>query len=63
MHEIILCVVFLRQTRYLVNFQPKTTEHSIMSALSGSDEELDRLRKVLVEAIDEAKTKSSRQRE
>lgn len=42
--------------------QPKTTEDSLMSAVSGSDEELDRLRKVLVEAIDEAKTKSSRQR-
>ncbi|XP_026315937.1 uncharacterized protein LOC113227254 isoform X2 [Hyposmocoma kahamanoa] len=40
---------------------PITTEDSIMAAVSGSDEELDRLRKVLVEAIDEAKTKSSRQ--
>ncbi|KPI98599.1 hypothetical protein RR46_04572 [Papilio xuthus] len=33
----------------------------IMSKVTGSDEELDRLRKVLVEAIDEEKNKSQRQ--
>ncbi|KAL0803412.1 hypothetical protein ABMA28_017323 [Loxostege sticticalis] len=32
-----------------------------MSAVKGSDEELDRLRKVLVEAIDEEKTRAQRQ--
>ncbi|KAJ0171960.1 hypothetical protein K1T71_012723 [Dendrolimus kikuchii] len=37
------------------------SKSDIMSAVTGSGEELDRLRQVLVEAIDEEKTKSQRQ--
>ncbi|KAL0811075.1 hypothetical protein ABMA28_010346 [Loxostege sticticalis] len=37
------------------------SNENIMSAVKGSDEELDRLRKVLVEAIDEEKTRAQRQ--
>ncbi|XP_075986189.1 uncharacterized protein LOC142983185 isoform X2 [Anticarsia gemmatalis] len=40
---------------------PSTAKSNIMSAVTGSGEELDRLRKVLVEAIDEEKTRSQRQ--
>ncbi|KAM3958016.1 uncharacterized protein ACR2FA_007967 [Aphomia sociella] len=39
----------------------KPTNSDIMSVLTGSSEELDRLRNVLVEAIDEEKTRSQRQ--
>ncbi|XP_028170520.1 uncharacterized protein LOC114360139, partial [Ostrinia furnacalis] len=37
------------------------TNEGIMSAVNGNDEELDRLRQVLVEAIDEEKTRAQRQ--
>lgn len=48
---------------YLFQAPPATAKSEIMSAVKGSDEELDRLRKVLVEAIDEEKTRSERQSE
>ncbi|CAB3226248.1 unnamed protein product [Arctia plantaginis] len=41
---------------------PATAKSEIMSAVKGSDEELDRLRKVLVEAIDEEKSRAERRK-
>ncbi|XP_052758070.1 uncharacterized protein LOC113510992 isoform X2 [Galleria mellonella] len=41
----------------------KPTKSDIMSVLTGSSEELDRLRNILVEAIDEEKTRSRRQQQ
>lgn len=38
------------------------TKADLMSVVTGSGEELDRLRKVLVEAIDEEKTRTQRER-
>ncbi|XP_073961170.1 uncharacterized protein isoform X2 [Choristoneura fumiferana] len=44
-----------------VKYPEHDNKSDIMSAVTGSEEELDRLRKVLVEAIDEEKTRSQRQ--
>ncbi|XP_049881256.1 uncharacterized protein LOC126377520 isoform X2 [Pectinophora gossypiella] len=44
-----------------VKYQETKSHERIMSAVRGSDEELDRLRQVLVEAIDEEKSRTTRQ--
>ncbi|XP_068624078.1 uncharacterized protein [Battus philenor] len=55
-------VLYRLQKTMGVDYEEKVpSESAILSKLTGSDEELDKLRKVLVEAIDEEKSRTQRQ--